>query len=102
MNNIEDQNGNKAEQGLQVVNAGPTAVQVYEKDGKIFVPHSAHEKLVKERAYYDSPRNPGRNLRINDQAMSQSSPKNYIKTTSAFHHANEFASKPLTIEITDL
>ena len=102
MKDIDHQNGNKAEQGLQVVNAGPTAVQVYEKDGNIFVPHSAHEKLVKERAYYDSPLNPGRNLRINDQAMSQSSAKNYIKTTSAFHHSNEFASNSDGVEITDL
>ena len=90
MKDPENQNINKAEQGLQIVNPGSTSVQVYEEKGKIFVPHSAHEKLVKERAYYDSPANPGRNLRINDQAMSQSSAKNYIKTTSAFHHSDEF------------
>ena len=93
MKDREDQNVNKEEQGLQIVHIGTTSVQVYDKEGGIFVPHSAHEKLIKEREYYDSPTNPGRNLRINDQAMSQSSAKNYIKTTSAFHHANQADDK---------
>lgn len=88
MNDIVNQNANKHEQGLQKVSASPTSIDKYQKDGGIFVPHSAAEKLAKERAYYDSPNNPGRYLPINDQAMSQSSAKNYIKTTSAFHHAN--------------
>lgn len=44
--------------------------------------------VEKDREFYDSPENPGKNYNINDQAYSQSSPEDFVKTTSAFHSAN--------------
>lgn len=48
-----------------------------------------HEAVEKDRAFYDSPENPGRDYNINDQAYSQTSPKDFVRTHSRFHHADD-------------
>lgn len=63
-------------------------------------PESDHESqtwraVAKDRAYYDHPENPRQKfgLNINDQANSQSSPKDYIRTHSRFYHAEDPAGR---------
>jgi len=48
-----------------------------------------HKAVEKDRAFYDSPQNPGRNFNQNDQAYSQTSPHDFVKTHSKFHHSDD-------------
>lgn len=53
-----------------------------------------HEKKMKEavahdREFYEDPENPGHKFNLNDQAYSQSSPKDFVKTHSKFHHSDD-------------
>lgn len=53
-----------------------------------------HEKemkdaVEKDREFYESPENPGRRFNQNDQAYSQSSPKDFVETHSKFLHSGE-------------
>ena len=57
-------------------------------DNEIFVPDDAGEKLAKEREFYDDNDNPAKDYNINDQAFSQSSAEDFVKTVSGFTHAD--------------
>lgn len=94
MENAENNNNKLVprEQGSKSVQTDLSKVEDSKKDD-IFVPHSAQEKLRKEREYYDSPDNPAQKFNLNDQAYSQSSAKNFITTVSAFHHADQADDK---------
>ncbi|RZJ65148.1 MAG: hypothetical protein EOO50_15020 [Flavobacterium sp.] len=48
-----------------------------------------HDAVEKDRAFYESPNNPGKKFNQNDQAYSQSSPNDFSKTHSKFHHADD-------------
>ncbi|NUY82169.1 hypothetical protein HUK80_14790 [Flavobacterium sp. MAH-1] len=48
-----------------------------------------HEAVGKDRAFYESPENPGRKFNVNDQAYSQTSPEDFVKTHSKFHHNDD-------------
>jgi len=47
------------------------------------------EAVEKDRDFYESPENPGRDFNINDQAYSQTSPEEFVKTHSKFHHKDD-------------
>lgn len=48
-----------------------------------------HVAVEKDRAFYDSPENPGRKFNVNDQAYSQTSREDFVKTHSKFHHSDD-------------
>ncbi|RZJ70524.1 hypothetical protein [Flavobacterium sp.] len=45
--------------------------------------------VEKDRAFYESPENPGKEINQNDQAYSQSTPRDFVKTHSKFHHKDD-------------
>jgi hypothetical protein len=47
------------------------------------------EAEQKDRAFYDSPENPGRDFNLNDQAYSQTTPEEFVKTHSKFHRNDD-------------
>ncbi len=63
-------------------NDGMTAASA--RDSKTIEPHESYD--------YDASEKPGKKYNINDQAYSQSSKKDFVKTVSNFEH--EDGSKP--------
>jgi|GEM_PF-2855485 len=47
------------------------------------------DAVAKDRKFYESPENPGKEYNINDQAYSQTNPKDFVKTHSKFHHNDD-------------
>lgn len=45
--------------------------------------------VAKDRAFYESPDNPGRDFNQNDQAYSQTRPEDFVRTHSRFHHSDD-------------
>lgn len=45
--------------------------------------------VQRDRMFYESPDNPGRDLNQNDQAYLQSTSDDFVKTHSKFHHADD-------------
>ncbi|RYG50575.1 MAG: hypothetical protein EOO01_10415 [Chitinophagaceae bacterium] len=81
-------------------NKPDTTVPGIDKQGQGFLRKPSHEtekdkealmqsQVEKDRDFYESPQNPGKDFNINDQAHSQSSQKDFVKTTSKFHHADD-------------
>lgn len=71
-----------------------------DKQGEGFIEKPAHdqdrqraanmmEAVEKDRKFYDSPENPGKDFNQNDQAYSQSSKKDFVHTKSKFHHKDD-------------
>lgn len=73
---------------VEAQNITPNKLSDFEHKETLFVPEDAEEKVAKEREYYDDKENPARNYNINDQAFSQSSPEDFVKTTSGFTHSD--------------
>lgn len=84
---MENNNQNSSTDKPVTIKGSSVGVNEYgnfkQKHG-IFVPRNSAEKVAKEHAYYDAKENPARHYNINDQAFSQSSPQNFIKTKSNF------------------
>ncbi|NMH27980.1 hypothetical protein [Flavobacterium silvaticum] len=55
----------------------------------------SHEQQMREavkhdREFYDDPKNPGKEFNVNDQAYSQSSPEDFVRTNSKFKHSDDY------------
>lgn len=88
MESNENSNSSNKPVAIKADEALSNTFSNFEEKDDFFVPESAEEKVAKEREYYDAKENPARKYNINDQAFSQSSPENFIKTTSGFTHSD--------------
>ncbi len=84
---MENVNNNNSESSTNK-NVSIVKPIVSHTDNEIFVPDDAAEKLAKEREFYDDNDNPAKNYNTNDQAFSQSSAEDFVKTVSGFTHSD--------------